>query len=149
MRIETAPAFKCKHVQNLIFKKSTRAYKYHATSRFIDELCAINKDGELSEYFTCIYSEELELKLGHSATYATFLNLEIKIKDGIFVYKLFDKKDKFPFSIVCMLHFDFESNIPSSILYGSICSELFIIARCTLKLEQFLLRTSELYSRVL
>ena len=30
--------FESKHVQNLISKKSTRAYKYHATSQFIDDL---------------------------------------------------------------------------------------------------------------
>ena len=40
----------------------------------------------------------------------------------------------------------FESYIPSTMFYGSIFSELFRIARCTLKLEHFLLRASELSS---
>ena len=63
-------------------QKSAKPYKYHATSHFIDDLCAINDDDEFSE---CIYPGELELKLEHSGTYATFLHLDIKIEDGIFV----------------------------------------------------------------
>ena len=86
--------FESKHVQNLISKKSTRAYKYHATGRFIDDLCAINDDDEFSKSFKCIYPGELKLKLEHSETYATFLDLDIKVKNGTFVYKLFDKRDR-------------------------------------------------------
>ena len=41
--------FKSKHVPNLIYKKSTTANKYHATSRFIDDLCEINDDEEFSK----------------------------------------------------------------------------------------------------
>ena len=40
-------------------------------------------------------------------------------------------------------------NIPSTIFYGSIFSEFLRIARCTLKLEHFLARASELYSGML
>ena len=47
--------FASKHVQNLISKKLTRAYKYHATSRFIDYLCAIKDDDEFCKSFKCIY----------------------------------------------------------------------------------------------
>ena len=60
-----------------------------------------------------MYSAELELKLGHSVTHATYLDLDIKTEDGMFVYKVFDKRDKFSFFIVRMPHF--ESNIPSTI----------------------------------
>ena len=58
-----------------------------------------------------------ELKLEHSGTHATFFNLDTKIEDGIFVYKLFHKRDKVPFFIPCMPHF--ENNIPSTIFYAS------------------------------
>ena len=97
----------------------------------------------ISKPFKRIYPGELELKLEHSGTHATFLDLDIKVEGEIFVYKLFDKRDKFPFFIVRMPQF--ESNIPSKIFYDSIFSELLRIARCTLKLEHFLPRTSELY----
>ena len=139
--------FESKHVQNVISKKSTRAYKYHANSQFIDDLCPINDDDELSKFFKCIYTGELELKLEYSETHGPFLDLEIKIEDGIFVYKLFDKRVKFQFFIVCMTLF--ESNILSTIFYGSVFSEFLRIVRCLLKLEHFLPKASELSSRML
>ena len=70
------------------------------------------------------------------------LGLDIKIEEGIFVYKLFDKRDKITFSIVRTPHFG--SNIPSTIFYGFIFSEFLCIARSTVKLGHFLPRASEL-----
>ena len=116
-------------------------------SRFIDDLCAINDGNEFGNSFKCIYPKELETKLEHSGTHATFLDLDIKIENGIFVYKLFDKRDKFPFFIVRMPHL--QSNIPATIFYGSVFSEFLRIARCTLKLEDFLPRAVQLYSRMI
>ena len=135
--------FESKHVQNLISIKSTRAYKYYASSQFINNLYAINDDDEFPIPFKCIYPGESELKLEHSGTYATFLDLDIKIGDGIFIYKLYDKRDNFPFFIVRMPHF--ESKIPSTIFYGSIFSDILCITKPTIKLEHFLPRDSELY----
>ena len=40
---------------------------------------------------------KLKLKCEHEGTHATFYDLEINISDDIFVYKLFDKRDDFPF----------------------------------------------------
>ena len=51
-----------------------------------------------------IYPKELELKVEHHGNHATFLDFDITIKSNIFVYKLFDKRDKFPFFIVRMPH---------------------------------------------
>ena len=39
------------------------------------------------------------------------------------------------------------SNIPSTIFYGSIFSELFRIARCTLRINGFIPMASDLFSR--
>ena len=50
--------FECKHVQNLISKKLTRAYKYPATGQFTDDLCIINNDDKNSKFFKCIYPGE-------------------------------------------------------------------------------------------
>ena len=92
----------------------------HASIRFIDDLCSTNDDDEFSESFKCIYPGELGLKLEQSGIHTTFLHLDIKIENGIFVYKFFDKRDKFPLFIVPMAHF--RSNIPSTIYCGSIFS---------------------------
>ena len=92
--------FEFKYVQQLISKGSSRAYKFHGTSRFINDVCTINDDGEFSSSQKYIYSKQLEIKLEHQGKHATFLDLGITIKYNIFVYKLFDKRDKFPFFIV-------------------------------------------------
>ena len=55
---------------------------------------------------------ELQLKVEHSGKHLTFLNLDMTIKDGVFIYQLFDKRDAFPFFIVCMPYID-SSNIPN------------------------------------
>ena len=41
-----------------------------------------------------------------------------------------------------------QSNIPSTIFYGSVFSEFLRIARCTLKLKDFVPRAVELYARM-
>ena len=41
------------------------------------------------------------------------------------------------------------SNIPSSIFYGSILSDFLRIARCTLRLTNFVPKTSQLYARMI
>ena len=57
------------------------------TSQFIKDLCTINYDDGFSNSFNkCLYPGELELKLEHSGKQATFLDQDIKIEDGIFVY---------------------------------------------------------------
>ena len=61
----------------------------------------------------------------------------------MFVYKLFDKIEKFQFFRFFMPHVS--SNIASSIFYGSIFSVFLRIARCTLRLTDFIPRASELH----
>ena len=62
-----------------------------------------------------IYPNELELKCEHYERdkHATFLDLDIKISGEEFIYKLFDKRDVFSFSVVRMPYID--SNIPAYI----------------------------------
>ena len=57
------------------------------------------------------------------------------IKDGQFVYKLYDNRDAFPFSIVRMPYLC--SNIPSFIFYGTFKSEVLRIAKNTLRYVDF------------
>ena len=96
--------FQLKYVKNLISLNSPRAYKYHGARRFIDDLCGVNGGNEFFNSFKNIYSKELEQKLEYQETNATFLDFDITIKVIIFIYKLFDKRGKFPFFIVGMPH---------------------------------------------
>ena len=66
--------------------------------------------------------------------------MDITIEDKIFVYKLFDKRGKFPFFIVRIPYLS--SNIPSSIFYGSKFLEFLRIALCTLRLKDVVPKAS-------
>ena len=69
------------------------------------------------------------------------------IEGDKFVYKLYDKRDKFQFLLVRMP--DKRSNIPSYIFYGTIRSEIIRIARSTLLLGDFVPRMSAFFMRML
>ena len=70
------------------------------------------------------------------------LNLDIIIIEGTFVYKLFGKRDCFPFSIVRMSHM--ESNIPHNVFYSAITGGFLRIASSTLCLRDFMSKAKEL-----
>jgi len=134
------------YMSSLILTNKMKARHFHSTKRFIDDLCAINDGGEFGRVFANIYPNELDLKTEHSGSQASFLNLDITIKEGKFIYKLYDKRDTFPFFIVRMPHID--SNIPYSIFYSALVGEILRIARSTLLLEDFLPGAKCLLSRM-
>ena len=75
-------------------------------------------------------------------TAMNLLNLNIIIKEGTFIYKLFGKRDCFPFSIVRMSHM--ESNIPHNVFYSAITGGFLRIASSTLCLRDFMSKAKEL-----
>ena len=87
-------------MKQLISSGSSKSYKHHGISSFTNDLCAINKDNEFLTLCKNIYPKELELRVEHQGNHASFLDLDIEIEDSVFVYKLFDKRDKFPFFVV-------------------------------------------------
>ena len=135
-----------RYMSDLIQSDRMKARHFHSTKRFIDDLCAINDGNLFGQIYQEIYPEELELKLEHSGLHASFLNLDITIREGEFVYKLFDKRDAFPFSIVRMPFID--SNIPQSIFYSTLVGEFLRVARSTLKLHDFLVKAKDLCKRM-
>ena len=127
--------------------RKVTARHFHSTKRFIDDLCAVNDGGEFGKSFPDIYPQELELKVEHSGDRASFLNLDIHIQDGMFIYHLYDKRDDFPFFIVRMPHRD--SNIPDSIFYSALVGEFLRIGRSTLLLQDFVPKANSLVERML
>ena len=138
--------YEYKFIKALMSIDKLRAMKFKFASRFIDDELNLNDSGEFGRSFRSIYPPELELKCEHQGTRATFLDLEIIISNGIFIYKLFDKRDGFPFFIVRMP--DLSGNIPSHVFYGSIMSEFLRIARCTLIYADFLVSAIGLFKRM-
>ena len=133
-------------MSDLIASDKVKARHFHSIKRFIDDLCALNDGGEFGRVHKDIYPSELELKVEHSGSHASFLNLYITIREGIFVYRLFDKRDDFPFSIVRMPYVS--SNIPESIFYSAMVGEFLRIARSTLLFTDFLSKARELIHRL-
>ena len=140
-------SYEYEFITNLMSTNKTTARKFKYATRFIDDECNLNDGGEFGRSFHLIYPNDLELKCEHQGSHATFLDLEINVSNGIFVYKLFDKRDNFPFFIVRMP--DLSGNIPSHIFYGSIMSEFLRISRSTLLYTDFLPFASNLYTRMI
>ena len=69
------------------------------------------------------------------------------IIQGTFLYKLFEKREEFPFNIVRMPHLN--SNIPRTIFYSALVGEFLRIARCTLLLEDFIPKAKDLVNRMI
>ena len=124
-----------------------RAMRFLRSFRFIDDECNLNDGGEFGRSFRSIYPSELELKCEHEGTHATVLELDIRIVDGKFIFKLFDKRNDFPFFIVRMP--DYTGNIPSHVFYGSVMSEFLRIAGSTMLYEDFLPVANKLYKRMI
>ena len=139
-------AYEYEFMKLLMSTDKGRAMRFRYAFRFIDDECNLNDGGEFGRSFLLIYPSELELKCEHQGIHATVLDLDISITDGIFVYKLFDKRDGFPFFIVRMP--DLTGNIPSHVFYGSVMSEFLRIARCTLLYSDFLVSSINLFKRM-
>ena len=129
-----------------IKQNTLKAKKFHSCIRFIDDMCCINDGGEFGRSWKNIYPKELVLKSENSGTKANFLDINIEIEEGRFTFKLFDKRDAFPFHIVRMPQYS--SNIPKYIFYGSILAEFIRIARSTLRLKDFVEKTTILIKRM-
>ena len=79
--------------------------------RFIDDLIALNDDGEFSKSFREIYPHEMEFKReNYEDNAASYLDLGLEIEDKQVSSNLYDKRNDFNFSIVRFTYRS--SNIP-------------------------------------
>ena len=139
--------YEAKYVKEVKKKDLFTARKFRNTFRFIDDLLAVNDDGEFEKCCKEIYPRELELKKEHSGDLVSFLDLQIVIKGRSFETALFDKRDSFPFSIVRM---PFKSsNMPSKIFYATIGAEILRIGRVSSSSAAFILSAKPLIQRML
>ena len=123
------------YVKEVKKKDIFTARKFRHTFRFIDDLVAINDDGEFERCFKEIYPSELELKKEHGDSDVSFLDLSISVKGRCFNTSLYDKRDSFPFSIVRM---PFKcSNMPSKIFKATVGGEVLRIGRACSSTESF------------
>ena len=104
---------KMKNIDHLHARKFGHEY------RFIYDLIAVNGNKEFEMSFKEIYQEELELnKESANDNVATFLDLNIRTKEGQSSTKLCNKRDGFNFSMMALPYK--YSNIPSRMFYSTI-----------------------------
>ena len=74
--------FEAKYFTSLVSARSKIPYNFHSIGRFIDDLC-VSMIGTLSLIILRdIYPKELELKLEHQGSHATFLDLDIETRNA-------------------------------------------------------------------
>ena len=69
--------------------------KFKNASGSNDDKCKLNDSDEFSRSFRVIYPNKLQLKCEHHELYASFVYLDITVIDGIYEYKLSDKRDNY------------------------------------------------------
>ena len=89
MRIDTAPFWAT--IFYGFMKKSL--ISSDKIKRFINDLCAVNDGGEFGRSICDIYPKQVEIKVDLQCDHATFLNLDITIKEGTLMYNVFNKSD--------------------------------------------------------
>ena len=138
--------YEAKYVKETKSKDIFTARKFRHTFRFIDDLLAINDDGEFENCFTDIYPKELELKKEHGGDNVSFLDLNISIKGRSFETSLYEKRDSFPFSIVRMPYKS--SNMPSKIFYSTIGAEVLRLGRASSTPDKFVVSCKTVIERM-
>ena len=112
-------------MEKLAKSKSQNAYKFKKVVRFLDDMAMINTDSimENEGYINTIYPSQLKLTIENNDDQkCSFLDMSLWIIDNKIDYKLYDKRDDFPFDIVS--YPDLSGNICSTNAYGVFIGQL-------------------------
>ena len=144
--------YECAYMDKMRKAKDWKGKKFCHVFRFIDDLLAINDGGEFERLHKEIYPVELELKKENiNFDAATYLDLDIKIVDGVFEYKLYDKRKALRVNRkeLHIVRFPFlSSNMPNKMVYSTISAEVLRICRATKGFINFSLDISEFFLRM-
>ena len=136
-----------KFMKNLKVSNIAKARRFSYIYRFIDDLNSINDYGEFERCYKDIYPPELELgKENVDSSRGSFLDLDIRVEDRVFIFNQYDKRDAFPFSIVRLPFVC--SNMPSKIFYSSISAEILRIGRTSSAATDFISRSRLVLDRM-
>ena len=81
--------FEAKYITSLVSARSKIQYNFHSIGRFIDDLCVIKDRNSFFDNCKDIYPKELEIKLEHQGSHATFLDLDIDILISDYIINIF------------------------------------------------------------
>ena len=120
--------FNRENIYELLWKKwisdTWKIWLFSSTFRFLERFCAINDYVEFDRNFKNKYHQKLQVKKENTSTsVASFSETSLKIEKKKIKTRLYDKRDAFPPSIVCMPHLD--SNILSNVHAYKVCQNYF------------------------
>ena len=136
--------FMCK----LLKSNYRRALKFNGSFRLMDDISIVNGDNAFHEDMSEIYPHSLVLnKENEGSIYADILDLNIKLDNGTFNYKIYDKKDKFKFEVVNFP--DLYGNISAACGYGVVKSEISRYARLSSNFDDYISRKNLLLQKLI
>ena len=111
-------------MQNLMTKNMNLAKRFKYVFRYIDDITIVNDEGFFEEIIDIIYpSKNLKLiKVNELQDKADVLDIAVKLDDGLFETKVYDKRRDFPFNVVNMPYF--YSFISEKVLKNVISNEI-------------------------
>ena len=142
--------YEYEYMGKLLKSNYRRALKFNGSFRLMDDISSINGDGTFHEDIPLIYPATLELKKeneGNVAANILDLTVELNELSHTFVFKLYDKRDKFKFNIVN--YPDLGGNIAKACGYGVVKSELKRYAKLSSKFFDFNIRRNLLFNKLL
>ena len=115
-----------------------KARKLALTSRYLDDLLALNDENVFQNNYGTIYPDEMKLsrtdKDGRSANY---LDMNLFIEDNKFLCsKLYDKRHEFPFKVINYPNIKYSNN-PKQPSYGIFTSQLIRVTRTCTSVQDF------------
>ena len=123
------------------------ARRFGNVFRYIDDLLAINDNGEFERNYLNIYPSELELKKENTTNdTASFLDFQLTIQEGNISTQLYDKRDSYSFKIVRLPYKS--STLPSKMFFSTISAELLRICRATSLLPSYIETAKTLITRM-
>ena len=139
--------YESKWLQSLKTSDYQIARRFGNVFRYIDDLLAINDNGEFEKNYLNIYPPELQLKKENcNNNTASFLDFQLFINDGSISTHLFDKRDSYSFKIVRLPYKS--STLPSKMFYSTISAELLRICRATSSLTTYIETSKTLIIRM-
>ena len=135
-------------LDKLVKKKETGlVHQLSHNCRYIDDIATPNFNNFL-ELASKIYPKEIPLEANNgNGSRDTFLDLDIRICDGNFIFKVFHKVDLFNFEVIS---FPFlESNVPKRICYSTFFSQLIRFMRICSNIFGFAERVKLLWTKLI
>lgn len=132
--------YEFRFMEKMAKEKNPDLYRFRKVNRYLDDLIIINGGDVMERYSSDIYPSELILKLENTNDQAcTFLDLFLNVDNEKIKYKLYDKRDDFPFEIVN--YPNLQGNICTTNAFGVLIGQLLRIAKACQQYDDFLKRS--------